>query len=76
MRDYSVLYSTALFGKRKGKTKEQINALSYYRYCLQEEDRYTGSIFYRPGDKREKELLAKTAEAVGMCKRLGVGEYC
>lgn len=75
-RDYSMLYSNALFGKKKGKTKEQINALSYYRYCLQQEDRYTGSVFYRIGDSKEKELLNRTAEAIRECQKLGVGEYC
>ena len=75
-RDYSMLYSNALFGSKKGKTKEQINALCYYRFCLMEEDRYMGSVFYKPGDKREKELLDKTAEAFRRCQQLGVGKYC
>ncbi len=76
MRDFGMLYSKALFGPKKGKTKEQVNALGYYRYCLQQEDRYFGSVFYAPGDTRERELLAKTAEAVEECKKLGVGNYC
>ena len=75
-KNYSMLYSTALFGKKKGKTKEQINALSYYRYCLQQEDRYMGSVFYIPGDNKSKQLINNTAEAVKKCQSLGVGEYC
>ena len=70
------MYSMYFKGRKKGLTKEQINALGYYRYCNIQEDRYCGSVFYIPGGSREKELEAKTAEAVKNCERLGVGQYC
>ena len=57
---------------RKGHTKKQKGALGYYQFCLQQEDRYCGSVFYRPGDAREKELLARSKAASDFCKTVGI----
>lgn len=57
---------------RKGHTARQKGALGYYQFCLQQEDRYCGSVFYRPGDAREKELLARSKAASDHCKKLGI----
>jgi hypothetical protein len=57
---------------RKGKTKEQKAALGYYTFCLREEDRYGGSVFVRPGDRRSKELAAKSTDASNWCKAVGI----
>jgi len=57
---------------RKGKTKAQKAALGYYTFCLNEEDRYTGSVFYRPGDKRSQELEQKSKDASDYCKMVGI----
>lgn len=57
---------------RKGLTKQQKGALGYYTFCLREEDRYTGSIFYRPDDHRSKELRTKAKDASDYCKMVGI----
>ncbi len=57
---------------RKGLSKQQRAALGYYTFCLREEDRFTGSIFYRPGDRRNKELEQKSREASDYCKIVGI----
>jgi hypothetical protein len=70
------MYSQHFKGSKKGFTKEQIEALGYYRYCNIQEDRYAESVFYVPGSTSEKRLAANTAEAVKQCEKLGVGQYC
>jgi hypothetical protein len=57
---------------RKGHNAKQKGALGYYQFCLQQEDRYCGSVFYVPGGPREKELLAKSKAASEHCKSLGI----
>ncbi|HLG28768.1 MAG TPA: hypothetical protein VI387_01040 [Candidatus Brocadiales bacterium] len=56
---------------RRKLTKEQKKALAAYRFALQQEDRYLGSVFVTPTGQRRIE--ANTQEAYGRCKRLGLG---
>ncbi len=51
--------------------KEQKAALAAYRFALQQEDRYLGSVFVtRSGQARYE---AETKAAYDRCKRLGLG---
>lgn len=49
----------------------QREALKAYRFALQQEDRYLGSVFVNPIGQRDYE--AKTRAAYERCKRLGLG---
>jgi hypothetical protein len=69
-------YEVYFKGKKKGLSKEQINAIGYYNYCNIQEDRYFGSIFYTKNSNREKEILENTKKAVIECKKLDVENYC
>lgn len=56
---------------KKRMTKEQKKALDAYRFALQQEDRYLGSVFVTPTGQKLRE--AATARAYQECKRLGLG---
>jgi hypothetical protein len=51
-------------------TPAQKKALAQYNFCLQQEDRYLGSVFVNAHGQRQVE--AKTAAAHEECKRLGM----
>ena len=55
-------------------TKAQRDAVKAYEYCLQQEDRYLGSVFVTPMGQREIE--AKTKAAHDRADALGVGYLC
>lgn len=52
-------------------TKMQRDALKAYRFALQQEDRFLGSVFVTPSAQRRYE--AKTKAAYDRCIRLGLG---
>jgi len=51
-------------------TPEQKKALADYNYAVQQEDRYSGSVFVIPYKQREME--AKVQTAYEKCKSLGM----
>lgn len=56
---------------RKRMTPEQKKALADYRFAVQQEDRYLGSVFVTPsGQRRVEETTRAAAER---CQRLGLG---
>lgn len=52
-------------------TKEQKLALAAYRFALQQEDRYLGSVFANAHGQKKYEAMTKSA--YDKCKRLGMG---
>lgn len=56
---------------RKRMTPEQKKALADYRFAVQQEDRYLGSVFVTPSGQRRVEET--TREAYERCQRLGLG---
>ena len=60
--------------KKQRLTREQKAAVDRYERCLQEEDRYLGSVFANSHGQRLIE--AKTREAYENAKRLGVNHLC
>lgn len=56
---------------KKRMTSQQKKALAAYRFALQQEDRYLGSVFVTPIGQRRHEALTKAA--YDECKRLGLG---
>ena len=56
---------------KKRMTPEQKKALAAYRYAVQQEDRYLGSVFANSHGQREHEQ--KVAAAHQRCKQLGLG---
>ena len=55
----------------KRMTPDQKKALAAYRFAVQEEDRYLGSVFVTPSGQRRHEALVR--EAYERCKRMGLG---
>jgi hypothetical protein len=58
---------------RKGirMSREQAEALKRYRFAVQQEDRYLGSVFVNPIGQRKHEDAVRAAHE--RCKRLGLG---
>ena len=52
-------------------SKPKRDALKAYRFAVQQEDRYMGSVFVTSSGQREHE--AKVATAYNRCKSLGMG---
>ena len=62
---------TAKWSTNPRERKEQKAALAAYRFAIQQEDRYLGSVFVTPSGQRRYEELTKAA--YDKCKRLGLG---
>jgi hypothetical protein len=58
-------------GVKARMTATQRKALAAYRFAVQQEDRYLGSVFVSPSGQRRVEALTKAA--YDECKRLGLG---
>jgi len=57
--------------KQVRKTPAQAKAFKAYRFAVQQEDRYLGSVFVTP--KGQADVEAKTRAAYEACKALGMG---
>lgn len=55
----------------KRMTKEQRKAMAAFRFAVQQEDRYLGSVFVTPSGQKRYE--AETQARYQECKRLGLG---